>query len=182
MHTNSKSEKRYYPSIAPHNGVHNAVEDCKEELTWYTADVHTSAAFLEGREAGVDNMGLGVLADAAAQGLLLSLQHGRQMRVWQALHNDALHECAAIIVLDVPHPLQARNSTISDQTLIPKTGASSAAFVVQVALCSGSCYCCLDDAWWCLCLATLLWYSFVVIHPLYVTTVHTSGCSTTPTG
>lgn len=60
-------------------------------LTWYTADVHSSAAFLEVGETRVDHMGFGVLANAATQSLLLRLQHGRQARVWQALHYDALH-------------------------------------------------------------------------------------------
>ena len=51
------------------------------------------------------NVGLGVLPDAAVQSLLLGLQHVGQAGVGQALHYDALHQGAAIIVLDVPHPL-----------------------------------------------------------------------------
>ena len=60
-------------------------------LTWYTADVYTSAAFLEGREASMSKMGLGVLPDAAVQGTLLGLQHGRQACMGQTLHDHALH-------------------------------------------------------------------------------------------
>ena len=58
----------------------------------------------------MSNMGLGVLADAAVQGTLLSLQHGRQACVGQTLHNDALHQCPAIIVLDVAHPLHSQDA------------------------------------------------------------------------
>ena len=53
----------------------------------------------------MSNMGLGVLADAAVQGTLLSLQHGRQACVGQTLHNHALHQRPAIVVFDVAHPL-----------------------------------------------------------------------------
>lgn len=62
-----------------------------------------------------DNMGLGVVPDAAFKGLLLSLQHGRQACVGQALHYDTLHQGASIIVLDEPHPLQARRSSLADK-------------------------------------------------------------------
>lgn len=82
-------------------------------LTWYTADVHTPAPFLEGREAGVCNMRLGVLADAGIQGPLLGLQHGRQACVRQALHNHALHQGPPVVVLDVPHPLHTTQPAYS---------------------------------------------------------------------
>lgn len=114
-----KDEQEVCSSLAPQSRVRNGTLGCNKELTWYTADVRTSAAFLEGREAGVDNMRLGVVADAAAESLLLSLQHGRQVRVRQALHNDALHERTPIVVLDVPHPLQTRRLLINGQLQNP---------------------------------------------------------------
>ena len=74
------------------------------KLTWYTADVHSSAV-LEGTQALVDNVGLGVLPGSAVQGLFLSLQHAGQSGVRQPLHYDTLHQSAPVIILDVAYPL-----------------------------------------------------------------------------
>lgn len=83
--------------------------------TWYTCNVNMPCTLLEVLEPFSDNMGLGVVPDAAFKGLLLSLQHGRQARVRQALHYDTLHEGASIIVLDEPHPLQVRRSVMAEK-------------------------------------------------------------------
>ena len=84
-----------------------------KQLTWYTADVYTPA-ILERSQPFMHNVGLGVLPDAAVQRLLLGLQHVRQARMGQTLHYDALHQGTTVIVLDVPHPLQASMTLLRD--------------------------------------------------------------------
>lgn len=76
-------------------------------LTGNARNVDAALAVSEGGEAAVDHVGLGQRADVAVQGRPLRTQHTGQICVWQALADDALHERAPIIVLDVAHPLRA---------------------------------------------------------------------------
>lgn len=77
-------------------------------LTGDAGDVDAALAVLEGGEPGVDHVGLGQRADVAVQGSPLRPQHARQIRVGQAVADDALHQRAPVVVLYVANPLRTR--------------------------------------------------------------------------
>lgn len=56
----------------------------------------------------MDHVGLGQRADVAVQGGPLRAQHSRQICVGQPVADDALHQRAPVVVLDVAHPLRSR--------------------------------------------------------------------------
>lgn len=82
--------------MAAANGVNNGAH--------YLFDRYGPAALLEDLIARIDNVGVGVVFDLVDQTLLLLLDHARDVEVVDELVDHALHQCAALVVFDVPGP------------------------------------------------------------------------------
>lgn len=77
------------------------------KLTWDGLDLKRGCILrVEMLQAGVNDVRPAEAANPSVYCLPLCLNHLRQSRVWQLLVQNTLHERSAIVVFDVPHPLQ----------------------------------------------------------------------------
>ena len=86
---------------------------CSTGPTTYAVDVHSAGRPRRRPERGqarVDDVRLGQAADAHVERGALRCDHAGQAGVGQRFVHAALHERAAVVVLDVPKPLRQHSN------------------------------------------------------------------------